>query len=1471
MDRLDQTGAANSASRFSPNRQTGYINQLGHHNGKEDSGYGSFSPTFSAAENVSLLHCSHRPWQTGKVFYQGPDSDTQRWTGTKPTSVVCDAGAMGNEERPVFLSMENYNNNGHGREYNWSKPPPPPTRHDSFLVIRQHDGFGCYHTRDGSNPQDVSQRSSVESKMLGMTLENNCQSKETSSLPQTPFLNASLKNTGFVPEKHSQTVEGAGNFTPKRIEKAPPNNITNSSLSLAHHNSGIAFDCVESQKQIHCLPLASGQKPVLVSPRHPELPSPVMCGRVNARSQEISPHFYVTTTYSQTLMGESRPAKGFPGSSQSMCPEDKEGRNPEVNYKFNVVRGCKNRQRSLSEASARHLLHQPLGLDNSAHNCQIFCGSNEYSRIPKTHLPVTESVQVRKQCSQRKMRNSTGSVGHQLVPCPEARNNCDVFENLLKPANETSSPGAITAENTPMLHRLAFEATNVGRSSPTSPKQKFHLSGGQKDMHGQNGGSQGLCRALENKMTQLQKCKSSSRLLNESIDLSQLNEEAPDTSGSSINSSKTAYRNQVKHAQSKVLKETSFKRRDLQLSWPNRAKQKPIGRPSITHFQTDSLSDPSRIPDDPAATSPPSQGLHENQRVKPLDPQHKATRTGSRKRLTLLEKKMYSSEPEKINQLGVVCSPRKWGQAETFKFPDMQGNSSLVTSRRQLFEAANTSQVKLKQIQHEALVEYIGRRRSPRPCATELISDQWLFSKPVQHRRLLESSCCQYSRCSPVQGSNISQHKLAERPWDNSSETSSGCSTRSPNHPLSKSFELQHFPKWTDACCISEKLGSTDDLQDQPEFVHFGRRARSKSFPLPQQNELAPNLNKESLRQIDNNDTPARPSTAKIKSVTEVSANWKYCDNKHVNMALNKSRFERQRGKSLDEPESSNGRPATQLSRSTDQLCCSDADGEPTEGNHAALEWKRAPLPLPELPSSKQNWIKLKRHIINSQTSQDETAIVYERSSDMTKSRSFSYSAEPVAPISPSPPSPLRKSPAWTYSHSSPSSQEDDVYFENSSVKSENSGTDLCLASEKIYVQFNLSQQHPKNMFESSSLAIAANKEIEVTEQTMSGKNSLSTVNFAQMHPTENDMERHKKDRLVDLASLPLCSESGVEMPMPVSTAGVAKSELKTENTKASLVKVHQGNRKETSQQFSTDPRNTSVQLRMKTKSPEELRMEKLMKEIIDEDHSLADVLDPNPTTKTIMDLVEGLFQNDTLVLDACQRREQLYSQTTEAETKRKDKQDIQSPSLPEPNTQPKVPNKINLRQDVSKERGECPSDVTEKKKELISTIRRKLLKLQKTKAGLHEDIKMNTLLGEDIEAWINDVCKPNEIQKYKTFIEDLDKVMNLLLCLSSRLVRVESALSKVNESTDLEEKQSLNERHQMLSRQHEGARGLKEHQDHRERVTFRILTNYLTEIQLQHCHHFVQMRKALLIKQKEVEEHLRLTEEQLGFLENSL
>ncbi|NWI76198.1 SHRM1 protein, partial [Dryoscopus gambensis] len=172
---------------------------------------------------------------------------------------------------------------------------------------------------------------------------------------------------------------------------------------------------------------------------------------------------------------------------------------------------------------------------------------------------------------------------------------------------------------------------------------------------------------------------------------------------------------------------------------------------------------------------------------------------------------------------------------------------------------------------------------------------------------------------------------------------------------------------------------------------------------------------------------------------------------------------------------------------------------------------------------------------------------------------------------------------------------------------------------------------------------------------------------------------------------------------------------------------------------------------------------------------------------------------------------------------------------------------------------------------ELMADLQSRLQALWEERELVLSEARECTKQGEELEAMVRDLCKPNEFERYMMFIGDLEKVVSLLLCLSSRLARVQNAMSRMDGNTDAEEKQSLNDRHKLLSRQREDAKDLKVNLDRRERVVSGILAKYLTEQQLQDYQHFVQVKTSLLIEQKDLEEQIKFFEAQLVNLEQSI
>ncbi|KAL4695093.1 hypothetical protein H8959_000188 [Pygathrix nigripes] len=306
--------------------------------------------------------------------------------------------------------------------------------------------------------------------------------------------------------------------------------------------------------------------------------------------------------------------------------------------------------------------------------------------------------------------------------------------------------------------------------------------------------------------------------------------------------------------------------------------------------------------------------------------------------------------------------------------------------------------------------------------------------------------------------------------------------------------------------------------------------------------------------------------------------------------------------------------------------------------------------------------------------------------------------------------------------------------------------------------------------------------------------------------------------------------------------------------------------------------------MKAKEKTVEDLKSEELAREIVGKDKSLADILDPSVKIKTTMDLMEGIFPKDEHLLEEAQQRRKLLPKIPSPRSTEERKEEPSVPaavSLATNSTYystsaPKAELLIKMKdlQEQQEREEDSGSDLDHDlsvKKELIESISRKLQVLREARESLLEDVQANTVLGAEVEAIVKGVCKPSEFDKFRMFIGDLDKVVNLLLSLSGRLARVENALNNLDDSASPGDRQSLLEKQRVLIQQHEDAKELKENLDRRERIVFDILANYLSEESLADYEHFVKMKSALIIEQRELEDKIHLGEEQLKCLFDSL
>uniref|UniRef100_A0A7N6BJD7 Shroom family member 2 n=1 Tax=Anabas testudineus TaxID=64144 RepID=A0A7N6BJD7_ANATE len=303
--------------------------------------------------------------------------------------------------------------------------------------------------------------------------------------------------------------------------------------------------------------------------------------------------------------------------------------------------------------------------------------------------------------------------------------------------------------------------------------------------------------------------------------------------------------------------------------------------------------------------------------------------------------------------------------------------------------------------------------------------------------------------------------------------------------------------------------------------------------------------------------------------------------------------------------------------------------------------------------------------------------------------------------------------------------------------------------------------------------------------------------------------------------------------------------------------------------------------------SEEDAKREELARDIMGRDKSLVDILDQSGR-KTTMDLMEGLFPPEEKILEGAHQRRRTSAgsrlPTSSPRSSERRSEDVSGsaaaslvPSSSYYNTSaPKAELLIKMKDmqeqlEEQESEDELDVDLASKKQELISSLARKLEVLREARQSLQEDVEDNEALGREVEATVQRLCQPNQLDKFRMFVGDLDKVVSLLLSLSGRLARVENALNSLEDEAPPEEKQTLTEKRKLLMRQHEDAKELKENLDRRERLVSVIMEAHLDAESLDDYRHFVKMKSALIIEQRKLEDKIKLGEEQLKCLVDSL
>ncbi|CAG5124179.1 unnamed protein product [Candidula unifasciata] len=179
---------------------------------------------------------------------------------------------------------------------------------------------------------------------------------------------------------------------------------------------------------------------------------------------------------------------------------------------------------------------------------------------------------------------------------------------------------------------------------------------------------------------------------------------------------------------------------------------------------------------------------------------------------------------------------------------------------------------------------------------------------------------------------------------------------------------------------------------------------------------------------------------------------------------------------------------------------------------------------------------------------------------------------------------------------------------------------------------------------------------------------------------------------------------------------------------------------------------------------------------------------------------------------------------------------------------------------------------VLKHKEELVEKLQKKIQVLKEEKLSLQQEVADNILLGQQVSQVADSRCQTqNEKEKFMTFIEDLEKIVRLLLNLSGQLARAENAVQALGPDTDAKLKKLTWDKRDRLHAKLEEAKMLKEAFDRRSEQLLSMLQERLSTQELSDYKHFISMKSRLTIQMQDVEDHLALAEQQILALKRSL
>lgn len=696
-------------------------NSIEHLHSKRDSAYSSFStsssipeyitaaPSFSKERSYSMdsvsQHRTNYDSQQGVSREQEVPSAAQFKSGSVPVRMGhYSSNSNGNSTGPITAHRHSVGPvwgqaNNHNSYENLKGAPSPPVRSDSFAVIRNHDRPNSWSSLEQARSFRALQKASW----------NNSSNSATSG-------KSSFTIEGQLHTVIEKSPESSPTIKPKQTLPAPsqpgstllPAGIYSVSLPEAHFTqipttnpSGTVYPTLANEAQKvpqreHSMGFDSGVRQTTENGYQSSgsYSNPAQNHELQTSSEQAKSLLYRSNFQS---IGQERKDPYTP-----VHPRREKPKYPNVMDHMETSR--QHKEKESSRYKEQNIFPQQIGQYQGSINSSGRSKMDQDLDHPLTRL---ENALAEVQRSSDPVRERTMSVMEKVSH----------FErHQSKPSNHSFSGYSSSLSSRGNNHTSA-----QARSWSASYDENAHVPPDtnlnyQPQLRKANDlqRSKSFFQLSEEDSGDTPRSKSTIHLLEENCKDVQLTEDFRDIAGIRDSTFNQSYRNSIKDAQSKVLRSTSFRRRDLSIIPPpvpekhtslERKGPKTGPKPSSPHTPKERHVVPVKISDRPVSPEFP--------RVPPV------VRICGRKRFSQEQKKRSYSEPENMHEVGV--SDREAGFF-TYKSSQPFPETS-VADRRKMFELAasrnsgpklSTSRPELKQMQQDALADYVERKTGRR-------------------------------------------------------------------------------------------------------------------------------------------------------------------------------------------------------------------------------------------------------------------------------------------------------------------------------------------------------------------------------------------------------------------------------------------------------------------------------------------------------------------------------------------------------------------------------------------------------------------------------------------------------------------------------------------------------------------------------------------------------------------------------------